>query len=78
MVRKSALLDEYAREAGRDPSDIVRAGSIRLSEPWDDVRKAAQGFRSAGFSYLVCVWPDAGMSRVAEFAERVMGELRGL
>jgi F420-dependent oxidoreductase-like protein len=78
MVRKSALLDEYAREAGRDPSDIVRAGTIRLSEPWDDVRRSAQGFRSAGFSYLVSVWPEDGMSRVADFAERVMGELRGL
>jgi alkanesulfonate monooxygenase SsuD/methylene tetrahydromethanopterin reductase-like flavin-dependent oxidoreductase (luciferase family) len=78
MVRKSTLLDRYAWEAGRNPSDIARAGSIRLSDPWDEVRRTAEGFWRAGFSYLVCTWPDEGTRRIGEFAEGVMGELRSL
>jgi F420-dependent oxidoreductase-like protein len=78
MVAKSALLDRYAEEAGRDPADIARAGSIRLSEPWDDVRRTAEGFRRAGFSYLVCVWPEEEFERIGAFAGEVMAELRAL
>jgi len=70
----SEQIDRHAEKAGRDPAAIARAGSLSLSEPWDDVRRNAEALRAIGVSYLVCGWPGDGESRVAEFAERVMPE----
>jgi alkanesulfonate monooxygenase SsuD/methylene tetrahydromethanopterin reductase-like flavin-dependent oxidoreductase (luciferase family) len=78
MVRKSALIDRYAIDAGRDPSQILRAGSIRLDESNDDIRRTAEGFRAAGFSYLVCTWPSAGIPRIEEFAGMVLPGIAAL
>lgn len=78
MRRKSSLIDRYAEEAGRDPSEIARAGSIRPSEPFDDVRRTAEAFRTAGFSRLVTVWPEGGRSRLEAFARDVLPELQSL
>jgi alkanesulfonate monooxygenase SsuD/methylene tetrahydromethanopterin reductase-like flavin-dependent oxidoreductase (luciferase family) len=67
-------LDLLATEAGRDPSDIKRAGSLSL----DDIgaaRKHASKWRDAGYDYLVCGWPDAGRGQVERFASEVMAEL---
>ncbi len=75
LSAKAAVLDDHARRAGRDPADIVRATSLSLSEPWDEVRDTAAELADAGFSYLVASWPDQGRPRVEEFVERVLPDL---
>jgi len=70
----SRRVDQLAEEAGRDPAAIRRAGSLSISEPWDEVRRNADALRAVGVSYLVCSWPGDGEARVGEFAERVMSE----
>lgn len=69
----SERVDQLAVEAGREPSDIVRASSLSL----DDVgtaRKHATKWREAGYGYLVCGWPDAGASQVERFVHDVMAD----
>jgi F420-dependent oxidoreductase-like protein len=75
LARLSRLLDDLAARAGRDPRDIVRASSLSLSEPWDEVRRNADAMRDAGIGYLVCGWPGEGRERVEEFATAVMPAL---
>ncbi len=77
MAELSATLDRLAEAAGRDPATIVRASSLSLSEPWDEVRANAAALRDVGIGYLVCGWPGEGRARVEEFATRVMPELTG-
>jgi alkanesulfonate monooxygenase SsuD/methylene tetrahydromethanopterin reductase-like flavin-dependent oxidoreductase (luciferase family) len=78
MLRKSRLIDELARQYGRDPAAIARAGSIRLDDDRDTIRRTAEAFRAAGFSHLVCVWPADGVSRVEAFARDLLPELQAL
>jgi len=78
MIRKSRLIDEYARQFGRDPRAIARAGSIRLDDDLETIRRTAHGFRDAGFSRLVCVWPTAGLPQVERFARDLLSELQAL
>ncbi|HEV3401118.1 MAG TPA: TIGR03560 family F420-dependent LLM class oxidoreductase [Acidimicrobiales bacterium] len=75
LRRKSQVLEEHARRAGRDPADIGRATNLSLSEPWSTVRSTALAVRDAGFTYLVASWPEEGRPRVEEFAERLLPEL---
>lgn len=75
MGRKSEILDEHARRAGRDPASITRATNLSLSEPWDEIRATALGMRDIGVTYLVASWPAAGQARVEEFVARLMPEL---
>jgi alkanesulfonate monooxygenase SsuD/methylene tetrahydromethanopterin reductase-like flavin-dependent oxidoreductase (luciferase family) len=63
---------QLAEEAGRQPSAILRASSLSLSEPFDVVRANAEAMVDAGIGYLVCGWPEEGRSRVEEFAASVM------
>ena len=67
-----------AEEAGRDPSSILRAGGLDLSQPWDEVRRYAEQLHDAGFGYLVCGWPTEGQARLDEFVDEVMPELAAL
>lgn len=76
MRRKSALLDELATAAGRDPSTIARSASLSLSEPWDEVRATAEALRGAGMDYLICGWPGEGRERVDEFVESLLPDLQ--
>ena len=69
-------LDQLAREAGRDPSDILRAGSLSL-EDVETSRKHAGKWRDAGYGYLVCGWPEAGVSQVEKFARDVLPDFTG-
>jgi F420-dependent oxidoreductase-like protein len=64
-----------AEEAGRDPADIVRASSLSLSEPWDEVRRAFDRHVANGVTYLVLDWPSEGEGRLVEFVETVMPTL---
>ncbi|WP_208029323.1 LLM class flavin-dependent oxidoreductase [Rhabdothermincola sediminis] len=77
IARKAALLDRFAEEQGRDPATIARAASLSLSEPWPEVRANAEALAATGVGYLVCGWPSEGRSRVEEFVEQVMPDLRG-
>ncbi len=72
LRESSARVEELATAAGRDPSSIMRAASLSLSDPWDTVRKYLAKWREAGWGYLVCGWPDEGRDRVEEFAADVM------
>ena len=69
------ILDELAAARGRDPRSIVRAASLSLSEPWDQVQRDADVLRGVGTEYLICGWPGDGRERVAEFAEQVRPKL---
>jgi F420-dependent oxidoreductase-like protein len=70
----SARLDDLAAANGRDPRAILRASSLSLSEPWDEVRANIEAMRNAGIAYLVCGWPSEGPPRVEEFARTVMAD----
>lgn len=72
LVRKSAIIDDHARRAGRDPSAIRRSSALSLSEPWDEVRARIQQLEEAGFSYLTISWPSEGEARLREFIDQVM------
>jgi alkanesulfonate monooxygenase SsuD/methylene tetrahydromethanopterin reductase-like flavin-dependent oxidoreductase (luciferase family) len=69
-------IDRLAIEAGRDPTDILRAGSLSLDDI-DTSRKHATKWRDAGYGYLVCGWPAAGDAQVERFAREVMPDLAG-
>jgi alkanesulfonate monooxygenase SsuD/methylene tetrahydromethanopterin reductase-like flavin-dependent oxidoreductase (luciferase family) len=69
----SARIDELAIEAGRDPSDILRAGSLSLDDI-DTARQHAAKWRDAGYGYLVCGWPASGDAQVERFVREVAPE----
>jgi F420-dependent oxidoreductase-like protein len=73
--RKLRILDEAAERAGRDPRHILRAASLSLSQPWEDVRADADQLREMGFGYLVVGWPSEGRGHLETFIERVMPKL---
>jgi F420-dependent oxidoreductase-like protein len=62
-----ARLDQLAEEAGRDPSAILRAGSLSLDD-LDTAQRHLGKWRDAGYGYLVCGWPEAGDKQVEAFA----------
>lgn len=66
-----------AEEAGRDPEAIVRASSLSISEPWDQVRRAFDRHVANDVSYLIVDWPTEGRDRLLEFIETVMPTIRG-
>jgi F420-dependent oxidoreductase-like protein len=77
LKRMSAIVDQHARAADRDPASILRASSLSISESWDEVRRRTDDLRAAGFDYLVVSWPSEGRARMEEFASDVMPELSG-
>ncbi len=70
-----AIVDGAAAEAGRDPASILRASSLSISEPWDEVRHAYDRMAAGGIGYLVVGWPGDGRARVEEFVAEVMPTL---
>jgi F420-dependent oxidoreductase-like protein len=75
LARKARVLEEHAERAGRDPSTILRATDLSISETWDDVRRRAAAFQETGIGYLVVDWPTEGWGRLEEFVETVMPAL---
>ena len=73
MAEASARIDELAVEAGRDPGDITRAGSLSL-DALDTAARHAAKWRDAGYGYLVCGWPGAGAAQVEAFVRDVLPE----
>ena len=75
-AEKWDVVRRAAEDAGRDPGSIVRASSLSISEPWDEVRRAVDAHVANGVKYLVVDWPSEGRGRLEEFIEQVMPELR--
>ncbi|MFG3616195.1 LLM class flavin-dependent oxidoreductase [Nocardia sp. NPDC047654] len=67
-------LDELATAAGRSPSEILRASTLSVTEPMDDVRRSVAAWQEAGWDYLVCSWPDGGRRVLESLAATVMIE----
>lgn len=72
MRGPSDRLSALAEKAGRDPASILRAASLSISEPADEVRRAAGAWRDAGFGYLICGWPTEGREKVEAFVSEVL------
>jgi F420-dependent oxidoreductase-like protein len=72
LAELSGVIDELAEAAGRDPSAILRASSLSLSEDDGTVRHHIEKMAEVGVGYLVCGWPEEGRARVEEFATRIM------
>ncbi len=68
LAARSAHLSDLAAAAGRDPSSILRAGSLSLEGDLGEVRRTIDGWRDAGFGYLVAGWPSSGRAQVEAFA----------
>jgi F420-dependent oxidoreductase-like protein len=66
-------IDALAEEAGRKPTDILRAGSLSLDD-LDKARSYAAKWQAAGYGYLVCSWPEAGAAQVETFARDILPE----
>jgi alkanesulfonate monooxygenase SsuD/methylene tetrahydromethanopterin reductase-like flavin-dependent oxidoreductase (luciferase family) len=69
---KSQRISEHAAAAGRDPSEIMRAGSISLDGDLDDIAREIDAWEAAGFGYLVCGWPGEGHAKIEPFARRFL------
>jgi F420-dependent oxidoreductase-like protein len=75
LTEITSIIDRAAEEAGRDPASILRASSLSISEPWDEV-KATYGWKAAGgIGYLVIGWPTEGRGRLDDFLERILPTL---
>jgi F420-dependent oxidoreductase-like protein len=75
LAEMTAIIDRAAQDAGRDPRDILRASSLSISEPWDEVKRRAAWMRDGGIEYLVVEWPSEGRERLDDFIENVMPSL---
>jgi hypothetical protein len=71
----NAIIDRAAEEAGRAPSSILRASSLSISEPWDEVKATYEWMAAGGIGYLVIDWPSEGRGRLEEFLEQLLPAL---
>lgn len=78
LQRRSAIVDEHAEKAGRDPSSIVRSTALSLSDDFDVIRRRVEELASIGIGYLTVSWPSEGQAHLDAFVEEVMPELRSL
>ena len=69
---KSQRLSAMAEAAGRDPSEILRAGSLSLEDDLDTIARNVEQWEAIGFGYLVCGWPPDGRTTVEAFAARFL------
>jgi F420-dependent oxidoreductase-like protein len=75
LALQNAIVDRAAQEAGRDPRQVLRASSLSISEPWDQVKRSYEWMREGGIVYLVVEWPTEGRARLEEFIADVMPAL---
>jgi F420-dependent oxidoreductase-like protein len=71
----NGIIDRAAEEAGRDPGSILRASSLSISEPWDEVKASYEWMTAGRIEYLVIEWPTEGQARLEEFLEQVLPTL---
>ena len=76
LKRKSAILDQAAEEAGRDPASITRSTALSISERIDEVKATAAALKEAGFGYLTVSWPEDGRSKIEQVVQEVLNDLR--
>jgi F420-dependent oxidoreductase-like protein len=72
IARKAERVDRAAEAVGRDTSEITRAASLSLSEPWGEVRSNIEGLRDQRVEYLTVSWPAEGKERLDAFVSDVM------
>jgi alkanesulfonate monooxygenase SsuD/methylene tetrahydromethanopterin reductase-like flavin-dependent oxidoreductase (luciferase family) len=72
LAAMNAIVDRAAVEAGREPRDVLRASSLSISEPWDDVKRSYEWMHEGGIGDLVVEWPSEGRARLEEFIADVM------
>jgi F420-dependent oxidoreductase-like protein len=72
LAEMNAIVDRAAEEAGRDPTSILRASSLSISEPWDEVKARHAWMEAGGIGYLVIEWPSEGQARLDEFLADVL------
>jgi hypothetical protein len=75
LAEITGIIDRSAEEAGRDPASILRASSLSISEPWDEVKAVYEWMTAGGIGYLVIDWPSEGQTRLEEFLEKVLPTL---
>ena len=75
LAAMNTIIDRAAEEAGREPSEILRASSLSISEPWDEVRAAYEWMAAGRIGYLMIEWPSEGRGRLEEFLEQVLPSL---
>jgi alkanesulfonate monooxygenase SsuD/methylene tetrahydromethanopterin reductase-like flavin-dependent oxidoreductase (luciferase family) len=75
LASMNVIIDLAAEEAGREPRDVLRASSLSISEPWDEVKRSYEWMREGGIAYLVVEWPSEGRARLEEFIADVMPTL---
>jgi F420-dependent oxidoreductase-like protein len=75
LAEINGIIDRAAQDAGRDPASILRASSLSISEPWDEVKAAYEWMAAGGIGYLVIDWPTEGQDRLEEFLEHVLPTL---
>jgi F420-dependent oxidoreductase-like protein len=72
LAAMNAIIDRAAAEADRAPSSILRASSLSISKPWDEVKATYEWMAAGGIGYLVIDWPTEGRGRLEEFLEQVL------
>jgi alkanesulfonate monooxygenase SsuD/methylene tetrahydromethanopterin reductase-like flavin-dependent oxidoreductase (luciferase family) len=72
LAARSVTFDRLAEQSGRDPTGVMRASNLSLSQPLDGIKAVVDQWRRAGCGYLICGWPTEGQGRVEEFAARVL------
>jgi F420-dependent oxidoreductase-like protein len=75
LAEIAGIIDRAAEDAGRDPASILRASSLSISEPWDEVKADYEWMASGGIGYLVIEWPTEGQARLEGFLEHVLPTL---
>ncbi len=71
----NAILDRATESAGRDPARILRASSLSISEPWDEVKRTFEWLQAGGAGYLVVEWPTEGRARLDGFVGKILPTL---
>jgi F420-dependent oxidoreductase-like protein len=75
LAEINGIIDRAAEDAGRDPASILRASSLSISEPWEQVRSSYDWMAAGGINYLIVEWPTEGRGRLEEFLEKVLPTL---
>jgi F420-dependent oxidoreductase-like protein len=75
LAEITSIIDRAAEEAGRDPASILRASSLSISEPWDEVKATYEWKAEGGIRYFVIGWPGEGRGRLEDFLEQILPTL---
>ncbi|MGZ4124062.1 MAG: TIGR03560 family F420-dependent LLM class oxidoreductase [Actinomycetota bacterium] len=75
LAEITSIIDRAAEEAGRDPASILRASSLSISEPWDEVKATYEWKAEGGIRYFVIGWPSEGRGRLEDFLEQILPTL---